>query len=73
MELSVIEEAGVKVVEGAPDEQFISSAADADRVIEACLSSDTRCALPEMVAEERYGPHFGLFDTRDAAREWLGR
>jgi hypothetical protein len=27
----------------------------------------------EMVAEERRGPHFGLFDTRAAAREWLGR
>jgi len=27
----------------------------------------------EMVAEERRGPHFGLFDTRDAAREWLRR
>ena len=27
----------------------------------------------EMVAEERRGPHFGLFETRDAALEWLGR
>ena len=27
----------------------------------------------EMVAEERRGRHFGLFETRDAAREWLGR
>jgi hypothetical protein len=27
----------------------------------------------EMVAEEGRGPHFGLFETRDAAREWLGR
>jgi hypothetical protein len=24
-------------------------------------------------ADERRRPHFGLFDTRDAAREWLGR
>jgi hypothetical protein len=27
----------------------------------------------EMVAEERRGEYFGLFETRDAAREWLGR
>lgn len=27
----------------------------------------------EMVAEESRGPHFGLFETREAAREWLGR
>jgi Domain of unknown function (DUF4180) len=27
----------------------------------------------EMVAEERRGRHFGRFETRDAAREWLGR
>ena len=26
----------------------------------------------EMVAEERQGRDFGLFETRDAAREWLG-
>ena len=27
----------------------------------------------EMVAEERKGPSFGLFDTRDAALAWLRR
>jgi hypothetical protein len=116
----VIEEGGVKVVEGVPNEHFMSRAADADRVVEACFSSGARCALlyaqnmtsaffdlssgdagailqklrnykirlavvcppdrvpfssrfPEMVAEERRGPHFGLFDTREAARAWLGR
>jgi hypothetical protein len=26
----------------------------------------------EMVAEERLREHFGLFETRQAAREWLG-
>jgi hypothetical protein len=27
----------------------------------------------EMLAEERQGRYFGLFETRRAAREWLGR
>jgi hypothetical protein len=35
MELSVIEDDGVKVVESVPDEHDMSKAAYADRVIEA--------------------------------------
>jgi hypothetical protein len=27
----------------------------------------------EMVAEERRGRNFGLFETRDSARQWLSR
>src|SRR5262245_20873169 len=114
MELTVIEEAGVTVVEGQPDMSFMSDAHDAVRVLEACFSNGARAALlyaenlpaaffdlssgqagailqklrnygvrlavvsrpgrvrassrfGEMVAEERRGRHFGLFETRDAA------
>jgi hypothetical protein len=31
----------------------------------------TSARFGEMVAEESRGPYFGLFDTRDAACEWL--
>jgi hypothetical protein len=34
---------------------------------------DMSSRFGEMVAEERQGRYFGLFETRDAAREWLGR
>jgi Domain of unknown function (DUF4180) len=118
MQLTVVEEAGVKVVEGVPDQAVLSGAADIDLVIEACLSGGARSALlyphnlppaffdlssgdagtilqtlrnygirlavvcapdsvrysrrfGEMVAEERRQPYFGVFATRDAAREWL--
>jgi hypothetical protein len=118
MELRVVDENGIDVVEGAPEQPFMSSVADADRVIEACLSAGGRSVLlyaenltqgffdlssgeagailqklrtygirlavvcdpdrvrfssrfGEMVAEERRGPHFGVFDTRAAARDWL--
>lgn len=27
----------------------------------------------EMAKEENRGPHFGMFETREAAREWLAR
>jgi hypothetical protein len=120
MELTVVEEGGLKVVEGQPDTPFMSGADDIGRVLEACFSTGARAALlyaenlpgaffdlssglagailqklrnygvrlavvsrpgrvrassrfGEMVAEERRGPHFGLFETRGAAREWLGR
>ena len=118
MELTLIEEGGVKAVEGQPDTPFLSSADDVDCVLEECFSTGTRAALlyaenlpaaffdlssgqagavlqklrnygvrlavvsrpgriqpssrfGEMVAEERRGRHFGLFETRDAACEWL--
>lgn len=120
MELKAIEEGGVNVVEGQPDEPFMSSVEDAGRVIEACFSSGADAALlyvdnltgaffdlssgqagailqklrnyrvrlavvcppgrvqlssrfGEMLAEERQGRYFGLFETRSAALEWLGR
>jgi hypothetical protein len=120
MELTLVDESGVKVVEGQPGQTFMSSVHDADRVIEACFSAGAEAALlypanltdaffdlssgeagailqklrnyhirlavvcppggaefssrfGEMVADERRGKHFGLFDTRQAAREWLLR
>jgi hypothetical protein len=118
MELTVVEEAGVKVVEGVPDQPFMSTIADTDRLIEECFSGGAGSVLlyaqnlppaffdlssgeagailqklrnyrirlavvcppgaaqqssrfSEMVAEEGRGPHFGVFETRGAAREWL--
>jgi hypothetical protein len=118
MELTLVEEDGVKAVEGQPGRPFLSGADDIGLVLEACFSAGTRAALlyaenlpaaffdlssgqagavlqklrnygvrlavvaqpgrtqvssrfGEMVAEERRGRHFGLFETREAAREWL--
>ena len=118
MELTLIDESGVKVVEGQPDEAFMSSVQDIDRVIEACFSGGATAALlyaanlpgaffdlssgqagailqklrnyrirlavvcpagsvqfssrfGEMVADERRDRHFGLFETRHDASEWL--
>jgi hypothetical protein len=120
MELTAVEEGGVKMVEGPSDTPLMPSADDVGRILEACFSAGARAALlyaenlpaaffdlssgqagailqklrtygvrlavvarpgriqassrfGEMVAEERRGRHFGLFETRDAAREWLGR
>ncbi len=120
MELSVVEEGGIRVVEGQPGQRFMSCAEDAIRVIEACLSAGVDAALlyshnmtdaffdlssghagtilqklrnyrvrlavvcppnsgqfssrfGEVVAEERNGKYFAVFETRRAAREWLGR
>ena len=117
MELRVVEENGVRVVEGEPGRAFLSRVEDASRIVEACLSARARSALlysdnlpdrffdlssgqageilqklrtyrmrlavvcapgavrfssrfAELVAAERQ--HFGVFDTRQAAREWLG-
>jgi len=118
MELTVVEEGGVRLVEGPPDRRFMSSVDDAARVVEACLSAGVEAALlyaenltdgffdlssgeagailqklrnyrvrlavvcppgrarfssrfGEMVAEERRGRYFGLFETRGVAWEWL--
>lgn len=118
MELVVVEEGGVKAVEGEPGESFMASAEDAVLVIEACFSGGVDAALlyadnlpgaffdlssgqagailqklrnyrvrlavvapagsvmvssrfGEMMSEERKGRFFGVFETRDAAREWL--
>ncbi|WP_437720755.1 DUF4180 domain-containing protein [Sorangium sp. So ce861] len=118
MELTLTNEGGVKFVEGMPDEAFLSSDRDVDRLLEACFSDGVRCALlyaanlpapffdlssrqageilqklrnywvrlavvcppggpgfssrfGEMLAEERRGAYFGVFETRDAAVEWI--
>jgi hypothetical protein len=119
MELSVVEEGGIRLVEGPPDEPFMSGVDDV-RVIEACISAGTDSVLlypanltsgffdlssgeagailqklrsyrvrlaivcmpgsvrlsnrfGEVIAEERRGRYFGVFETRPAALEWLGR
>ncbi|WP_437669293.1 DUF4180 domain-containing protein [Sorangium sp. So ce131] len=118
MELTGVDERGVKFVEGQPDQRLMSSVQDANRVIEACFSDRLDAALlypanltasffdlssgeageilqklrnyrirlavvcppgdagfssrfGEMLAEERRGKHFGVFETRVAAIEWL--
>jgi Domain of unknown function (DUF4180) len=120
MELSIVDEGGLRIVEGVPDQSFMSRLDDANRVIETCFSGNVRHVLlyaanlpkrffdlssgeagavlqklrnygvrlavvcpagsvrfssrfEEMLAEERRRQHFGVFETRDAAREWLGR
>ena len=119
IELTVVEEGGMRVVEGVPGRPFLVSGDDASRVVEACLSNGVYAALlyadnlpsaffdlssgqagavlqklrnyrvrlavvclpgsvqfssrfGEMVAEERRQRYFGLFETRQAALEWLG-
>lgn len=118
MKLRLVDESGMALVEGMPDEAFLASAHDIDRLIEVCFSEGARAALlytanlppaffdlssgdagvilqklrnyrirlavvsspgsgvlssrfGEMVADERRGAHFGLFETRQAACEWL--
>jgi hypothetical protein len=113
-----MDENGVTFVEGLPDQPFMSSIKDVDRVLEACFSSGVDCALlyaanltpgffdlssreageilqklrnyrirlavvcppagagfssrfGEMLAEERRGTDFAVFDARHAAVEWL--
>ena len=117
-ELSVVEEHGVRAVEGPPGEPFMIRAEDATRVVEACLSAGVDAALlharnltpaffdlssgeagavlqklrngrvrlavvcppgtitfssrfGEVVAEERRGRFFGVFDSRAEALAWL--
>jgi hypothetical protein len=120
MELSVIDEGGVLVVEGVPDQRFMARIDDATLVLEACFSNRVRLALlyarnltdgffdlssgeagavlqrlrnygvrlalvcpagsaqfsrrfGEMVAEEQRGNDFRVFETRQAARQWLAQ
>jgi hypothetical protein len=120
MGLSVVDEAGLRVVEGVPDQRLMSRAEDAGLLVEACLSHEVRHALlyagnlpdaffdlssgaagvvlqklrnygvrlalvcpegsarfsnrfREMVAEERTRRDFGIFATRESARQWLAR
>lgn len=44
-ELRLVEENGVKVVEGEPGEPFMAKVNDVDRVIEACFSDRVDAAL----------------------------
>jgi hypothetical protein len=120
MTLTVVTDAGVTIVEGAPEQHFMSSVTDTNRLMEACFSAGTRFLLlyaenltpsffdlssgdagdilqklrnygirlavvrdparvrassrfGEMAAEEDRGPHFRLFESREAARAWLNR
>ena len=43
--LAVVEEQGVRIVEGTPDSRIVARAEEASRVIEACLSHRTLRAL----------------------------
>jgi hypothetical protein len=119
MKLTLADECGLKFVEGTPDEPFLASVSDIDRLIEACFSERANAALldaanltpaffdlssgeagailqklrnyrirlvlvcppgevtfssrfGELIADERRGAHFGVFETRQAALEWLG-
>ncbi|MDI1444459.1 DUF4180 domain-containing protein [Polyangium sp. 6x1] len=45
MEPSIVDEGGVTVVEGQPEQAFLTSARDVDLVIEACFGSQAGCAL----------------------------
>jgi hypothetical protein len=45
MDLSVVEEEGVRVVEGLPGQHFMAGVEDAGRVIEACLADGVDSAL----------------------------
>jgi hypothetical protein len=120
MDLSLVEEGELRLVEGQPDSPLMARSDDVNRVIEACFSHRTRCALlyapnltaqffdlssgeagavlqklrnygvrlavvctpgsvrfssrfGEMVAEERLRSHFGIFETRADACDWLRR
>ncbi len=55
MNLSVVEEDGIKVVEGLPDQELMSNVADTSRVIEACLSGGVRSERLERLATARRG------------------
>ena len=119
LELPLVEEGGVRAVEGSPAQPLLSRAQDASRIVEACLSARVDAALlyapnltpgffdlssgeagevlqklrnyrirlavvcppgsvtfssrfGEVIAEERRGRFFGVFEDRAAAIAWLG-
>ena len=45
MELSLVDEGGLRVLEGEPDKSFMSRVDDANRLLEACFSHRARCTL----------------------------
>jgi hypothetical protein len=45
MGLTVVEEGGIRLVEGREDEHFMSRVDDAARVVEVCISADVDSAL----------------------------
>jgi len=114
MTVTLVEDNGIKFVEGAPDEVLLANAHDIDRLIETCYAEEVGAAVlyaanltptffdlssgdagvilqklrnygirlavvappgsvtfssrfGEMVADERRGPWFGLFEDRQAA------
>jgi hypothetical protein len=120
MELAVIEQDGVRVLEGPPNLALMAGVEDTDRLVEACLTEgldgvllhapnltasffdlssgeagailqklrnygirlavvcppgDVRFSrrFGEMLSEEQRGSFFRVFETRRAAREWIGR
>ena len=116
-ELSLIEDGGVRFVEGPPGRPFLRSADDASLVVEACFNGKAKAALlhapnlterffdlssgeagavlqklrnyrirlavvcadrvrfsrrfGEMEEEESRAGHFRVFESRNAACEWL--
>jgi hypothetical protein len=56
--LSLVEENGVRIVEGAPDQPLMTRATDATLVIEACFSFRARLAL--LYATNLTGTFFDL-------------
>jgi len=71
--------------ENLPDRFFDLSSGEAGVVLQKFRNYNIRLAVVcsssvrlsrrfgEMVAEERRGRNFGLFETRDSARRWLSR
>jgi len=119
MNLTLKEEASVRLLEGPPSGQLFRSIDDVGLLVESCFSNKARCAVlyagnltdgffdlssgeagailqklrqyrirlavvcppgtvrfstrfGEMVEEEARGIHFRIFETAEAAREWLG-
>ena len=116
--LHLIEEGGIKAIEGTPGLPFMARVEDATQVLEACFSHQVEAVLlyaenltdgffdlssgqagavlqrlrnygvrlavvcppnsvrfstrfEEMLAEERRGRYFGVFESRRAALDWL--
>jgi hypothetical protein len=45
MKLAVVEQDGVRVLEGSPDQEFVTGVGDTDRLVEACLTEGLRAVL----------------------------